>query len=81
MTRLNFGEWLDMPQHTPVRAKVRIHDCPASREDDGVSRGTVGSIEDYDSSAELLVVNFEGDRCLLVGASEIEPLPTMGMAP
>ena len=70
-----------MPQHTVVRAKTRIPDCPSSREDDSVPRGTVGSIEDYDSSAELLVVNFGGDRCLLVEPSEIEPMPSPKMVP
>ena len=70
-----------MPQHTVVRAKARIQDCPSSRQDDSVPRGTVGSIEDYDSSAGLLVVNFEGDRCLLVDPSEIEPMPSLAMAP
>jgi len=71
-----FAEWLDMPQHTAVRAKARIHDCPSSRDDDGVPRGTLGSIEDYDTSAEMLVVSFEGDRCLLVDPSEIDPMPS-----
>jgi len=74
MITLSFGEWFAMPPHTTVRAKARIHDCPASREDDSVPRGTHGSIEDYDSSAGLLVVTFDGERTLLVAPDEIEPV-------
>lgn len=55
-----------------VRAKRRIHDCPASRVDDSVERGTIGLVQDELEADGLLVVEFDGDRVLLVSPDDIE---------
>jgi hypothetical protein len=40
-----------------VRATRTLHDAP-SADDDRIPRGTVGVIDDYDSSSDLFVVDF-----------------------
>ncbi|MBB3267692.1 hypothetical protein FHW79_005357 [Azospirillum sp. OGB3] len=80
--KMTFADWLDTPPHTQVRALRRIEDCPASRQDDSVPRGTIGDIADFDScgvasdgSQGVLIVDFEGGRVLIVNPDEVEPVP------
>lgn len=70
--KMTMDDWLNAPPHTVVRAKRFIHDSPLADTDDSVPKGTLGCIEDYLTSDGLLVVNFEGDRILLVAPDEIE---------
>jgi hypothetical protein len=78
---MTFDDWLNVPPHTQVRALRRIDDCPASRQDDGVTSGAIGEIADFDTcgiagdgSQGVLIVEFEGDRVLIVDPDEVEPV-------
>jgi hypothetical protein len=54
-----------------VCAKHRIYDCPSSRFDDTVERGTIGFVQDEIEADGLLVVEFDGERILLISVDEV----------
>lgn len=56
--------WLNVRR---VRAVRRIEDCPAARHPASVRRGQVGTLEDIDFCADLLVVDF-GEGAILPSA-------------
>lgn len=71
----------DAARVVQVRALRRIYDCPASRQDDSVTRGTIGEIADFDTcgmagdgSQGVLIIEFEGERVLVVDPDEVEPV-------
>lgn len=54
-----------------VRASQDIQDNPLSKQDDGAKSDEIGSIQDIDTCAELVVVEFSNERILLCAPREL----------